>query len=642
MSGILGLFNLDGKPVEAGELRDMASFLTRRGPDRTGTWHRGPIGFGHTLLATTPEMLVENLPLEHPESGCVITGDIRLDNRDELLAKLGLGDRTALTGDAGIVIAAYLEWGEACVERFLGDFAFAIWDPRAQALFCARDHMGMRQLIYHHSPSRFFAFATEPRAILVLPQTPYRINEARIADYLVQELEGIDKTSTFFEEVFRLPPAHTMSVTRDGMRQRRYWKLEPGPELRLPSDKEYAEAFLEVFTEAVRCRLRTVVPGGSMLSGGIDSGSVVAVARRLLADEGRGPLLTFSAVSPEGSADPETRAIRAALSVDGLEPTTVSYAELEELLPELEQLTREIDEPFDGHMTLIRCLHVAARRAGVNLMLDGVGGDTVLSEGRRIPRLLRSGSWRKAYREASLHNRFWNGAYPPGRELLRGARAAFVPYPVLRRIRPVRQRLLAGKRIRSSPVTENLASRVDLGKRLRELESHRAGGPLSRRSAERASVIDHPYLVVGRERYDRVAAAVGVEPRDPFVDVRVAAFAVSLPDDQTLKDGWPKSILRQAVAGSVPDEVRWRRGKEHLGWAFTKQFMHQLAPDPRLELSDNAETLRDWVDAASLRCIWDSPVGGDGSATAAGVYDYWFLLKWLQGNPQRPYPGYAS
>ena len=160
-----------------------------------------------------------------------------------------------MTGDAGLALAAYLEWGEGCVEHFLGDFAFAVWDPRHRRLFCARDHMGMRQLIYHHSPGRFFAFATEPRAILVLPQVPYRINEARIADYLVEELEGIDKTSTFFEEVYRLPPAHTLTVTPEGMRQRRYWALEAGPELRLASDDEYAEAFLEVFTEAVRCRL---------------------------------------------------------------------------------------------------------------------------------------------------------------------------------------------------------------------------------------------------------------------------------------------------------------------------------------------------------------------------------------------------
>jgi asparagine synthase (glutamine-hydrolysing) len=362
VSGILGLFNLDGQPVEFNELRDMASLLTRRGPERTGIWHSGSVGLGHTLLATTPEMLVEDIPLEHPQSGCVITGDVRLDNREELLARLRIDERPAATGDAGLVLAAYLEWGEACVEHFLGDFAFAVWDPRRRQLFCARDHMGMRQLIYHHSPRRFFAFATEPRAILVLPQVPYRVNEARIADYLVKELEGVDKTSTFFEQVYRLPPAHSVTVTQEGMRARRYWAPEARPELRLSSDEEYAEAFLEVFTAAVRSRLRTVGPVGSMLSGGVDSGSVVAVASRLLAAEGRGPLFTFSAISPDGEAEPETRAILAASTIDGLEPTTVSYGALDDLLPELEELVWDVDEPFDGSMTLVRAVYLSARR----------------------------------------------------------------------------------------------------------------------------------------------------------------------------------------------------------------------------------------------------------------------------------------
>jgi asparagine synthase (glutamine-hydrolysing) len=263
MSGIFGLFNQDGAPVRGDELARMASLLERRGPDRTGTWHEGAIGLGHTLLATTPELVFERQPLRHAESGCVISADVRLDNRPELLASLGIAaERGPSVGDAEIILTAYLAWGESCVERLLGDFAFAIWDPRRRALFCARDHFGMRPLYYHHTPGRFFAFASEPRAILVLPQTPYRINEGRIADFLVSQLEGIDKTSTFFEEVYRLPPAHVLTVTPGGVKQRRYWTLEPGPELRLPTDEAYAEAFLDVFTESVRCRLRGGRAGG--------------------------------------------------------------------------------------------------------------------------------------------------------------------------------------------------------------------------------------------------------------------------------------------------------------------------------------------------------------------------------------------
>ena len=353
MSGILALHHFDGRPVEPTDLRDMASLLERRGPDGTGLWHEGPVGLGHTLLATTPELAFERQPVVDHASGCAITADVRLDNRDDLLAALRLTDRADSVGDAGLLLAAYLAWGDACVERLLGDFAFALWDPRARRLFCARDHMGMRPLCYHHTPGKLLAVASEPRAILVLERVPYRINAGRIADYLVNELEGIDKTSTFFEGVYRLPPAHTLVATDQDVRIECYWTLEPGDELLLPSDEAYAEAFLEVFTEAVRCRLSSVGPVGAMLSGGMDSGSVVAVARGLLTAESRGPLRTYSAVGPDPATCVETRAIHAALTMDGLVPRMVRHDRLDELMPELDELTWNLDEPFDDHMTLV-------------------------------------------------------------------------------------------------------------------------------------------------------------------------------------------------------------------------------------------------------------------------------------------------
>src|SRR4029079_19246480 len=168
---------------------------------------------------------------------------------------------------------AYLRWSDACLDHLLGDFAFAIWDPRADRLFCARDHFGMRQLTYYHEPGKFLAFATEVPAVLALDETPKRINEGRIADFL-ERLQGIDQTSTFYEEIFRLPPAHCLTLDSAGLRITRYWTLRPGPQLNLASPEAYAQAFLEVFTEAVRCRLRSAGAVGSTLSGGVDSGSI--------------------------------------------------------------------------------------------------------------------------------------------------------------------------------------------------------------------------------------------------------------------------------------------------------------------------------------------------------------------------------
>jgi asparagine synthase (glutamine-hydrolysing) len=203
MSGICGLFNLDAAPAVEVDLQSMTAMLERRGPGGTGHWHEGPVGLGHTLLATTPESLFEHQPFRHSATGCVITADVRLDNRAELLAALNLSSRAAATGDAELILLAYLEWSDRCLDRLLGDFAFAIWDPRHKKLLCARDHFGMRPFYYHHAPREGFRFASDARAILVLPQVPYQVSQGRIADFLVPQLEWIDYTSTFFEHNFR-------------------------------------------------------------------------------------------------------------------------------------------------------------------------------------------------------------------------------------------------------------------------------------------------------------------------------------------------------------------------------------------------------------------------------------------------------
>src|SRR2546428_666023 len=151
-------------------------------------------------------------------------------------------------------------------------------------LVCARAHFGLKPFFCRHRPGRLFAFASEIKGLLVLPEVPRRLNETRVADYLVPLLE--DKEITFYEEIVRLPPAHRIAVTREGVRMEQYWALDPEREIRMKSDGEYAAAFREIFTEAVRCRLRSAFPVGSMLSGGLDSSSIVCVARRLLAQNG--------------------------------------------------------------------------------------------------------------------------------------------------------------------------------------------------------------------------------------------------------------------------------------------------------------------------------------------------------------------
>ena len=592
MSGICGAWSLNGRIPSPTEIKAIAAPLERRGPDRTHYWHDGPIALGHTLLATTPEALVEVLPLTESDSGCTITADARLDNREELITALDLGGETRTIGDGELILRAYLKWGEDCPTHLLGDFAFAIWDPRAARLFCARDHMGMRQLIYHHAPGELFAFATEADALVAHAGVPKRINEGRIADFL-DNLEGIDFTSTFFEEVFRLPPAHTLTVAATGLSLRRYWQLTPGPELKLGSDQAYADAFLKVFTEAVRCRLRSAGPVGSMLSGGLDSGSIAAIAAQLLGTNGNGPLRTFSAIGPDPTTCPESSAIRTVLGLEGIKATTIDHSALCPWLQDLWHLEGETGEPFEQHMTLIRAVYLSARQSGVRVVLDGGAGDVVLTSGNRVAAHLRQRRIRSAWNEACGEQAFWKIRKYRFRSFLGGLWVVFVPNKIRRARRRLGWQIADITHGFSRRINSNFARRVDLRARRTVFRAHVTLQDLPDID-RRTEAISHPHLVAARERYDRTAAAVGIEPRDPFMDIRLIDFCLSLPDDQMQRGGWPKHILRRATEGWLPDSIRWRLGKEHLGWTFTQRLFGEF-PDWRTTLEAARPTLNPYV-----------------------------------------------
>src|SRR6267142_6895205 len=279
MSAILGIYYLDSRPVDRMDLDRMIETLAHRGSDGSGVWNDKSVGLGHRMLWTTPESLHERLPLA--KDGLTITADARIDNRDELINLLRLPPRPSESiSDSELILAAYELWGEHCPEKLLGDFAFAIWDSRKQLLFCARDHFGVKPF-YYYSSDKVFTFATEIKALLRLPEVPRQLNETKIAAHLTSI--DIDKEITLYRDILRLPPAHSIKVNREGIRVQSYWSLDPSRSQVMRSDEEYAEAFRELFTEAVRCRLRSAFPLGFMLSGGLDSSSVTCVARNLLA-----------------------------------------------------------------------------------------------------------------------------------------------------------------------------------------------------------------------------------------------------------------------------------------------------------------------------------------------------------------------
>ena len=564
MSGICGILRLDGAPPTG--IDAMIRRLVNRGPDGQRTFQEGSLALGHAALHATPEALHEPQPFIHQATGAVITADLRLDNREELIAVLGLADGARVIGDGEIVLEAYLKWGEDCPLHLLGDFAFAIWDPRKQTLFCARDQMGMKQLIYSHVEGKMFAFASEPQAVLLADGIPRKINDARIADFFEGYLEDIDLTSTFFEDVLRLPPAHRLTVSRARFRISRYWSLEPPEYLRLASDREYEEAFRTHFDHAVKRRMRAPDHAlGSMLSGGIDSGSVTAVAAQIRKQANLSPLPTFSAVGPDPANCVETSTIRQAQSCLPITPHSVDWSDLGPLLPQLQEDLYNVSDPFDANFNIARAIYRTAAQKECRVLLDGAAGDITLGVPMHLHYLLLSGRWVRLAHEINGEATFYGNGWTQ-RRILRNMAPEVIPLTVRFALRNIRNRLLRGTA--RSRIPEELYHQIDMRER-QEIRDRANRIFTGSHRHDRAKALTSPTLVVGRERYDRTASSYGVEPRDPFLDLDFVHFALSLPAEQLRHGGVRKLIMRRAMANLLPRSIRFRKGKEHLGQSFT-------------------------------------------------------------------------
>lgn len=281
MSGIVGIFSLSGAPVDRDVLSRMIDFVSFRGPDASGSFIAGNVGFGHTLFRTTWESAKENQPLTL-DGEVWLTADARLDAREELIQKLGRKIEPNQTTDPELILAAYETWGEKCAEHLLGDFAFAIWDSRSKQLFCARDQFGVKPFFFAHVSDRF-VFSNTLNALRQDERVSEELNEVAIGDYLVFGLNQ-DLSTTTFRDIQRLPPAHTLTISDGSVKIRRYWAPTVTSELKFHDSNSYLERFRELLAIAVKDRLRTDRLAISM-SGGLDSSTLAAIACNYLGKE---------------------------------------------------------------------------------------------------------------------------------------------------------------------------------------------------------------------------------------------------------------------------------------------------------------------------------------------------------------------
>lgn len=597
MSAIAGLVMLDGREMDAAVIDKMLANMRRYGPDAQRQLRSGNTIFLQALLATTPESVNELQPWTDPKTGCVVVTDSRLDNREALAASLGISGRAIdAIGDAELVLAAYQNWGAACPEKLLGDFTFAIWNPQTEILFCARDPLGVRPFYFHFIQDGIFAFASSTEALRpLLGQTP-TLDEGRLADAMTDQLEGHDRVSTFFRDIKRLPPAHSIQLERSRLSAPRcYWQPLQNPPSPFPVDeKQWLEQLAAIFTEAVHCRLRSHQPISAMLSGGLDSSSIVAIACKKLKNDQQATLSTYSAVSTAADCA-ETRAIHLMQARFELQSTEIDPATSSALLQNIAAQWPRLEEPFEALNTLVHAQYLAAAKSNARIMLDGIDADALLTEADYLHRLARSGQWREVWRETRGLARFW-GPEVKQAYFLRPLISEFlVPMPIRRFVRSLRGKFRGPGPHGQNLIKPEFARQVDLASRYLELDRNTADMKSSDAAGHQGhSVMSGSYTANGVERYHRMASHNGIEPRHPFLDRRLVEFCAWLPLELRLRDGYPKWALRQAMASVLPPEIAWRRGKDHLGWLFNLTLWQQTSDT----LAD--KPLHPWLQKAVL------------------------------------------
>jgi len=502
----------------------------------------------------------------------VLSSETRIDNRGELVVKLNLPHSEI--SDQLLILYAYRKWGLDCPKHILGDFAFLLWDEDNAQYFGAVDHIGIQRMYFHHTAERFL-IGFRLRELLTQPQVSKQVNESLIAS-LLSSFPYHEPGETYYKEIYQIPPGHWMLVNQAGLRIQRYWALDPSKNIHLESDEAYAEAFREIFTEAVRCRLDGNNPLGIRLSGGVDSISVAALTRSILAENV--PLHTFSAYFA-GPGDTDERPYITDLVASGsFQPHCIDGNKINPF-DDFAELLAQHDEPIFNEFAWVDWrLNKLAKENGVRVMLDGIDGDgtvaPIVLRDSYLPELLRTCHWRTFWGEVTGHAHHFGSSLL--RTLIRFGVKPFIPKQVL----DFRNKL-RGQYDPNLLILDII--NPDFAKKMGVMEKFESVGGYYWRP-QKTSRLTHYLQAVGRYEGGRVqmmhnlSAPLGVECRHPFADVRLMEFCLAIPSAQKLYRGLNRIVMRRALADLLPQSTYNRPGKAGLDGSFMDTFFQPFIP----------------------------------------------------------------
>ncbi len=564
LAGIAALSYVNRAAVQA-----MMDLMVHRGPDGEGSWLSADkrICFGHRRLSIIDLTDRATQPMQDTTGTYTLTYNGEIYNYKEVRAELAaLGTKFRSDSDTEVVLEAYRAWGDDCLSRFNGMFAFALHDDKRNRILCARDRFGEKPFLFS-SGAGFFAFASEYKALLTLNCVRSDIRESMLAQFFITPSQALDQErQTLFSDISQLLPGEKLVLNARDLSYTisSYWQppLDPNPtDL---SETDATEVFRDLLRDSVRLRLRSDVPVGSCLSGGLDSGSITCIARGLIGPNAE--YKTFTGRFPGSDAD------------EGQWAEIISEAagtKSHEVFPTGEKLVNTLDDflwlnelPVDSTSQYAQwCVFEAAKDMGVAVLLDGQGGDEILSgyEQYFAPYLA---TYRENNSDTAEEERVIRNRYPLALSARDQRWKQHLPWGA--------KKFLSQTFGRGSSVM--LALNPDIAKQVHE---DIASPPDDLHATLRRDAFNG-FLTTLLRYGDRNSMAHSREVRLPFCDHRILEFVTTLPVEMLMGNAQTKYVLRQAMGGVLPDSIVSRWNKQ----GFLPPITHWL----RGELGRVAET----------------------------------------------------
>ncbi len=627
MTGIAGLLSLNGQESSK---ENVGALLQ-------GMSHRGTIQELIAPAATLALGICSNQSITrslHAAQQSVILLDGAIHGGlPESLQNCNERSKPSTSNEARTLLEAFREGRHRILDDLVGDFAFAIWDHDRQELTLARDAFGTRPIFFYKDRKRI-VFASEVKGLLNLPWISTGLNRERVADYLLGSLEGINKHATFHENIYRVPAGSYLTICNRSVATHPYWKPSTDVTEHL-DDTDSIATFASTFRTAVECRYQAPAQTGILLSGGIDSCSIVGSARDMVSS----PVNTFSLIS--GAHDPdcdESHSVALMQSMGHLNARNLSPDEVSKVAPTIPSFVARIDNPFTASLLAGPVpLYAMAQAEGLEAVLDGVDGDVVTS-------LTGNHHWFLANEfgiKTGLRELVNEAAYYESNAELPKAITRFLfrrlANGLISRSNPIRSlfRRRQGSRtgqndITNSPIKNSFAKETHVLDRFRQQhENEHPNYPDTIRKACQQT-LTAPYIVAAIERYEEAAASFGLTASHPFMDRRLVEFCLRIPWNFRIHHGQPKWILRQAMKPVLPKEIYAQYKIANIGHWFIHEILRDYLRQNPAPSSRTLETLEDFVEIDELKQRWrtagENPEEANDDLLSSSI----ILSEWLQ------------